>query len=89
MVGMTSKYNTHLNQGGWLRTIMCILLYHFNSPFTLRGGTVTEEFRNGSYCSVNRHGTVLKRTISCGTVPPRVGGPNQFRTVPFTSENNT
>ena len=68
---------------------MIIRLYHFNSPFTLRGGTVLERFQNGSYCSVNQRGTVLKRTVPCGTIPPQVGGPNWSRTVPFASENNT
>ena len=48
-----------------------------------------ERFWNGSYCSVNGCGTVLKQTIPGGTVPPRVGGPNRSRTVPFASVNET
>ena len=59
------------------------------SPFTLRGGTVLEQFQKGSYCSVNGCGTVLKRTVPGGAVPPRVGGPNWSRTVSFASENDT
>ena len=44
---------------------------------------------NGSYCSVNGCGTVLNRTTLGETVPPWVGGPNQFRTSPFASDNDT
>ena len=56
--------------------------------FTLRSGMVLERFQNGSYCSVNRRGMVLKGTVPGETVPPQVRGPNQSRTVSFASEND-
>ena len=55
----------------------------------LHGGTVLERFQNRSYCSVNGSGTVLKQIVPGGTGPPRVGGPNRSRIVPFASENDT
>ena len=56
---------------------------------TARLHYAVKRFRNSSYCSVNGCGTVLKRTVPGGMVLTQVGGPNQFRTVPFASEYNT
>ena len=60
--------------------------YSFDS-LTARLHYAAERFRNGSYRSVNGCETVPKRTVPGGTVPPRVGGPNRSRTVPFASVN--
>ena len=46
-----------------------------------------ERFWNGSYGSVNAHGTVLNRTVPRRTVPPRVGGLDRSRTVRYGSIN--
>ena len=67
---------------------MYVRMYSYR-PLTARLHYAVERFWNGSYCSVKGCGTVLKRTVPGGMVPPRVGGSNRSRTVPFASVNKT
>ena len=69
--------------------ILQVYITFYLEPLTACLHYAVERFWNGSYCSVNGRGMVLKRTALGEMVPPRVGGPNQSRTVPLTSENDT